>query len=54
MFYEEVEMDGLWYWRGTPDGKWIPFGPEQYATKIRDLQQQLAEKRQAESEDAGT
>ena len=23
MFYEEELIDGVWYWRSTPDGDWI-------------------------------
>lgn len=26
MYYEEKLIDGVWQWRGSPDGEWLPMG----------------------------
>ena len=28
MYYDEKPIDGIWHWRGTPDGEWRPMTPE--------------------------
>lgn len=34
MFYEERCIDGVWYWRGTPDGEWNEFTLTDLRTKL--------------------
>ena len=36
MFYEEKCVNGMWYWRGTPDGEWNEF-------TVSDLRNKLSE-----------
>lgn len=36
MFYEEKCVNGMWYWRGTPDGDWIAFNKDDLQIKIAD------------------
>ena len=33
MHYEEKCENGHWYWRGTPDGAWLPFTVEMLEQK---------------------
>ncbi len=35
MYYEESIIDGVLHWRGTPDGEWRSFTPEQLADRAR-------------------
>jgi hypothetical protein len=29
MYHTEKEIDGVLHWKGTPNGKWKPYTPEQ-------------------------
>lgn len=34
MYYEELIIDSVLHWRGTPDGKWIAKTPEQLTSML--------------------
>jgi hypothetical protein len=36
MYYEETQINGLWHWRGTPDGEWQPFDTARLQSKLLD------------------
>lgn len=42
MFYEEKLIDGIWCWRGTPDGAWAVMNEARLAAKLDDLAAQHA------------
>jgi hypothetical protein len=56
VFYEEKLIDGVWYWRTSPDGEWILFTQEKYIAKlereITSLREQLKESRNNVLEEA--
>jgi len=41
MYYDERLIDGIWMWRGTPDGEWEPMDSRKLHNKINDLEIQL-------------
>lgn len=45
MFYEEKCIDGVWYARTSPTGKWESFTPGQCWHKIAALTARVAEQR---------
>jgi hypothetical protein len=41
MFYEEANINGVWYWRGRPNGQWIAMDSRRLHNKISDLENTL-------------
>lgn len=52
MYYEEKYDNGVWYWRGTPDGEWIEMGARMLSEKLAAAQRELAAYREPTIEDA--
>lgn len=38
MYYEEKLIEGVWYWRGTPNGEWTQFSSQKLHAKIASLE----------------
>lgn len=37
MYYEEQCLDGVWWWRSTPDGDWQKFSYQKLQTKLAEV-----------------
>lgn len=43
MYYDEKLIDGIWHWRGTPDGEWRPMTPEMLNRRMVEMRDEHAE-----------
>ena len=43
MYYEEKQIDGVWYWRGAPDDDWTPFNATKLYQKLAQKDARIAE-----------
>lgn len=41
MYYEEKLINGIWMWRGNPNGEWIEMDSRKLHNKIEDLENRL-------------
>lgn len=47
MYYEEKQIDGVWYWRGAPDDDWTPFNATKLYQKLAQKDARIAEMEKA-------
>ena len=37
MYHEDKCVDGVWWWRGLPDGEWLLMSPDMLERKLMEL-----------------
>lgn len=40
MYYQEKWINGLLFFKTTPDGNWKPFSIEKYAERVKEMEQE--------------